>query len=56
MLVARVLTLLVLSLMVLPVGAQESYYRGKTVTFLVGAPPGGGFDDQRGVGHDDCQF
>jgi tripartite-type tricarboxylate transporter receptor subunit TctC len=24
--------------------AQESYYRGKTVTFLVGAPPGGGFD------------
>ena len=27
-----------------PVGAQESYYRGKTVTFLVGAPPGGGFD------------
>lgn len=24
--------------------AQDSYYRGKTVTFLVGAPPGGGFD------------
>jgi tripartite-type tricarboxylate transporter receptor subunit TctC len=25
-------------------GAQELYYRGKTLTFLVGAPPGGGFD------------
>ena len=23
---------------------EEFYYRGKTVTFLVGAPPGGGFD------------
>ena len=44
MFVVRVFTWLVLSLMVLPVGAQESYYRGKTLTFLVGAPPGGGFD------------
>jgi len=28
----------------LPVSAQESFYKGKTLTFLVGAPPGGGFD------------
>jgi tripartite-type tricarboxylate transporter receptor subunit TctC len=27
-----------------PVSAQESFYKGKTLTFLVGAPPGGGFD------------
>ena len=27
-----------------PILAQESYYKGKTLTFLVGAPPGGGFD------------
>ena len=27
-----------------PVLAQESFYKGKTLTFLVGAPPGGGFD------------
>ena len=26
------------------VSAQESFYKGKTLTFLVGAPPGGGFD------------
>jgi tripartite-type tricarboxylate transporter receptor subunit TctC len=24
--------------------AQETFYKGKTLTFLVGAPPGGGFD------------
>ena len=35
---------LVFLLAVSTAGAQESYYRGKTVTFLVGAPPGGGFD------------
>jgi len=27
-----------------PVSAQESFYKGKTLSFLVGAPPGGGFD------------
>jgi tripartite-type tricarboxylate transporter receptor subunit TctC len=27
-----------------PVSPQESFYKGKTLTFLVGAPPGGGFD------------
>ena len=27
-----------------PASAQDSFYKGKTVTFLVGAPPGGGFD------------
>jgi hypothetical protein len=27
-----------------PIAAQESFYKGKTLTFLVGAPPGGGFD------------
>ena len=26
------------------VSAQESYYKNKTVTALVGAPPGSGFD------------
>jgi tripartite-type tricarboxylate transporter receptor subunit TctC len=35
---------LVFLLAVSTADAQESYYRGKTVTFLVGAPPGGGFD------------
>lgn len=40
----RRMTLWFLLLTVSTVGAQESYYRGKTVTFLVGAPPGGGFD------------
>ena len=24
--------------------AQETFYKGKTVRFIVGAPPGGGFD------------
>jgi tripartite-type tricarboxylate transporter receptor subunit TctC len=27
-----------------PVSPQEFFYKGKTLTFLVGAPPGGGFD------------
>ena len=44
MVVVRLLTLLLLLWVAPTVGAQESYYRGKTVTFLVGAPPGGGFD------------
>ena len=44
MVAMRWISLLYLLLSVSTVGAQESYYRGKTVTFLVGAPPGGGFD------------
>jgi len=44
MVAMRWLSLVCLLLTVSTVGAQESYYRGKTVTFLVGAPPGGGFD------------
>ena len=23
---------------------QDSFYKGKTIRFIVGAPPGGGFD------------
>jgi len=38
------ISLVSLLLTVSAAGPQESYYRGKTVTFLVGAPPGGGFD------------
>lgn len=44
MVLVRLLMLSLLLLVAPKVGAQESYYRGKTVTFLVGAPPGGGFD------------
>jgi tripartite-type tricarboxylate transporter receptor subunit TctC len=40
----RWISLMFLLLTASTAGAQESYYRGKTVTFLVGAPPGGGFD------------
>ncbi|MBM4261974.1 MAG: hypothetical protein FJ143_05975 [Deltaproteobacteria bacterium] len=38
------LVLVVLLLSCGVASAQESYYKGKQVTFLVGAPPGGGFD------------
>lgn len=44
MVLVRLLTLSLLLLLAPTVGAQESYYRGKTFTFIVGAPPGGGFD------------
>ena len=44
MIAMRGICLVFLLLTVSTVAAQESYYRGKTVTFLVGAPPGGGFD------------
>ncbi|MBM4263802.1 MAG: hypothetical protein FJ145_20565 [Deltaproteobacteria bacterium] len=28
----------------IPAQAQDSFYKGKTIRFIVGAPPGGGFD------------
>ena len=43
--IARSFALILLFLgFLFPALAQDSYYRNKTVTFLVGAPPGGGFD------------
>jgi tripartite-type tricarboxylate transporter receptor subunit TctC len=48
MLWTRLCSLLVaalfLSLLVPSACAQDSFYKGKTVRFIVGAPPGGGFD------------
>lgn len=35
---------LLFGLIGLPAGAQDSFYKGKTIRFIVGAPPGGGFD------------
>jgi len=35
---------LVLSVGAVSVQAQESFYKGKTMRIIVGAPPGGGFD------------